>query len=562
MEYVIAIVLIILVVLLIALILKKRIYDSIHQVEAWKDEIKSRNIGAELSKMKDLNLHGEAFDNLDEWKNLWEVVITDDLANVEVSLSDAKTYANHFKFSSSRKSLSETETRLEKIEKDITLILNQLNEYLEIEKSGRNNVEKIKPKIKEMQETITENKQSYGKGTVRFEKDFEKLNQALITYDELVSEGEYHQAKKIVDQVNKDIKQIQLEMEEYVDLYRTCKIELPEKIDELNNGLEEMAANGYPVESLGLSTKMGKHQQELLDAVKEIELKSIDKSKEIIPKIEASIQEMYDVLEQEVSARKFLQTEMPAYKEALEVFRKALSYTKDEIVTLKKAYQFSKDDLDKEKKLEMKFNELVKKEIHLTKNLFDKTKPLAKLEAELKEGFNHLEYLEIDHQEFIEDIHTLRKDELLAREKLENYNDQLDVALKKLRTNNLPGVPQFIWEYVNEADLESNKVVLELSKTPIDIKAIKTGLDELEDKVNITKEQIDTVIEKAHLTELVIQYANRYRSSHPHLAESLADSERLFKAYEYEIALHTAASAVESIEPGALKKIETKAKYL
>src|SRR5699024_508617 len=189
--------------------------------------------------------------------------------------------------------------------------------------------------------------------------------------------------------------------------------------------------NGYPVESLGLSTKMGKHQQELLDAVKEIELKSIDKSKEIIPKIEASIQEMYDVLEQEVSARKFLQTEMPAYKEALEVFRKALSYTKDEIVTLKKAYHFSKDDLDKEKKL------------------FDKNKPLAKLEAELKEGFNQLEYLEIDHQEFIEDIHTLRKEELLAREKLENYNDQVDVALKKLRTNNLPGVPQFIWEYVN-----------------------------------------------------------------------------------------------------------------
>src|SRR5699024_11720299 len=169
----------------------------------------------------------------------------------------------------------------------------------------------------------------------------------------------------------------------------------------------------------------------------------------------SSIQEMYDVLEQEVSARKFLQTEMPAYKEALEVFRKALSYTKDEIVTLKKAYHFSKDDLDKEKKLEMKFNELVKKEIHLTKNLFDKTKPLAKLEAELKEGFNQLEYLEIDHQEFIEDIHTLRKEELLAREKLENYNDQVDVALKKLRTNNLPGVPQFIWEYVNEADVES-----------------------------------------------------------------------------------------------------------
>src|SRR5699024_1822484 len=191
MEYVIAIVLIILVVLLIALILKKRIYDSIHQVEAWKDEIKSRNIGAELSKMKDLNLHGEAFDNLDEWKNLWEVVITDDLANVEVSLSDAKTYANHFKFSSSCKSLSETERRLEKIEKDITLILNQLNEYIEINKSRRNNAEKIKHNINEITDTFTENKQSYGKATVRFEKDFEKLTQALITFDELFSEGEY-----------------------------------------------------------------------------------------------------------------------------------------------------------------------------------------------------------------------------------------------------------------------------------------------------------------------------------------------------------------------------------
>ncbi|WP_010099199.1 septation ring formation regulator EzrA, partial [Ornithinibacillus scapharcae] len=47
-----------------------------------------------------------------------------------------------------------------------------------------------------------------------------------------------------------------------------------------------------------------------------------------------------------------------------------------------------------------------------------------------------------------------------------------------------------------------------------------------------------------------------YRSKFPLLAARLAEAEGLFRSYNYEVALEQAASALEEVEPGALKRIE------
>ena len=60
---------------------------------------------------------------------------------------------------------------------------------------------------------------------------------------------------------------------------------------------------------------------------------------------------------------------------------------------------------------------------------------------------------------------------------------------------------------------------------------------------------------------LLLSKPNRYRSSNAELASSLDESEKLFRNSEYELALETAAAAIESVEPGALKKIEEQQQY-
>src|SRR5690625_5870180 len=95
------------------------------------------------------------------------------------------------------------------------------------------------------------------------------------------------------------------------------------------------------------------------------------------------------------------------------------------------------------------------------------------------------------------------------------------------------GIGKFIREKLNEAKVANEKVIDELSKTPLDMKAIQATLANAEATVNATQEDINVVIEQAYLTERVIQYANRYRSSNAELASSLDESKKLFRNSKY-----------------------------
>lgn len=561
MEYIVGIVLIIIVGIIIALILRRRLYNAIDHLESLKVNIMNRNIAAELTRMKELNLTGETLEKFNMWKDRWELILTEDLANVEVQLFDAEAYADRYKFRSSREKLTEIEEKINEIDAELESITNQLNELLETEEASRKNVEELRPAIKEMAEMLNENKNIYDRGKLRFEIEIEELTDGLNTYDDLVENGDYHQAKDVVDKLNGELKRVQTELEEFPELYQKCKVDLPNELNELSKGIREMKVNGYPVEHFEFEEKIRAHQTELLTSVRTMEKNNLESSKELIPKIQSSIEEMYDTLEKEVESRDHLESQLPIFKESLDSFEEKLTETQDEVAVLKEAYHFAAEDLEKFENIEKNYEELRASENHLITQQENKSEGLSNLAIQLDDSLNKLAQVESDHKAFSEHIKMLRKDEIEARNQLESLNQEIKAASRRLKMNNLPGIPNFIWEKLNEAKVANEKVIDELSKTPLDMKAIQETLANAEATVNATQEDINVVIEQAYLTERVIQYANRYRSSNAELASSLDESEKLFRNSEYELALETAAAAIESVEPGALKKIEEQQQY-
>src|SRR5699024_12737364 len=99
----------------------------------------------------------------------------------------------------------------------------EINEHLKQEEKSRKKVEEIKTAIKEMAEMLNENKNIYDRGKLRFEIEIEELTDGLNTYDELVENGDYHQAKDVVDKLNEELKRVQTELEEFPELYQKCK---------------------------------------------------------------------------------------------------------------------------------------------------------------------------------------------------------------------------------------------------------------------------------------------------------------------------------------------------
>src|SRR5690625_3343270 len=135
MAYIIGAILIIIALIITGLILRKRIYDVVDRCEAWKMDIMGRNIAAELSRIKKLNLSGETQAKFESWKERWEQIVTKELPDIEEHLFDAEEAADRYRFPTARKTLNKTEQVLASIESDIEKLLKEVDDLMDSEET-------------------------------------------------------------------------------------------------------------------------------------------------------------------------------------------------------------------------------------------------------------------------------------------------------------------------------------------------------------------------------------------------------------------------------------------
>lgn len=556
MEYIIGAILAIIVIITIALILRRRLYKAVDYYEAWKLEIMNENVAAELSKMKELNMKGDTKEDFERWKDQWDTILTDDLATVEELLYDTEKAADKYNFPTAKKLMKEMEELLTTANEKVEQVTADIHVLLRTEEKNRETMEILRPQLQELRKFLSQNRYKFNKADDRYEKQFDDVQEKINTYEELIEEGHYIDATELVEQIEQDITAITDEMDEFPALYKKCKQEIPAQLDTLTNGINEMIEADYSFNQTELLVEIGHFQSRILEAVETLENEGTESVKPLVKEIEEREKEIYDKLEDEALARNYIEQKMPDYEQELTTFENVFGETKQEVELLKQAYHFEDSELERYHTLEGQLKDVRQTLETLTEKVAENKEAHSSLKAELEHAFQDLEQIEADHDTFKKSIDNLRKDELEARNELQNMHNQVNQINRQLRKSNLPGVPNFIWQLMDEAKGKNQVVIEALEKEPIDIIEVQQTLSDAKASIEQVLDNTNKVLEQAFLTEQVIQYANRYRSSYPELAAKLKESERLFHKAEYELALENAARAVEEIEPGALKRIE------
>ncbi|MFC3040135.1 septation ring formation regulator EzrA [Virgibacillus xinjiangensis] len=556
MAYVIGIILAIILLIIVGLIIRKRVYDEVDKYEAWKMDIMDRNIAAHLSRIKSLNLSGETQEKFEDWKERWDTIASKELPDIEEHLFDAEEAADRYLFAKSKRILGDVEEILQSIEKRIEIILAEVDQLVNSEKSSRTGVEKIQPQVKALRKQVSQNRYQYGKAELHFDREIDKLEDMLEEYEVLIDGGNYLEAKAFVDQLEERVEELQQQIESFPPLYKKSKQELPAQLDNLMEGLNEMKEAGYHVSHFGFKTEILTYQEKLANNVSKLENAEMEGASETVAEVEAAITEMYDQLEKEAVAKNYLEKEMPEYENTLNELTITFSETKEDLQELREAYQLEDGDMEKYLSIESTISSLRDQLVDMAEDLENEDAAHSEVRQKVEEGFREVEELQEKHEEFKKRIQNLRKDELEAKEKLMEIRTQLQGVGRKLKKSNIPGVPTFIWNLLDEASSKNERVLEALERQPLDMVKVQEALNDSKEAVDKAMEQTEMMLEQAYLTEQVIQYANRYRSQDAVLAGKLAEAERLFRSYEYELALEQAAKAVEEIEPGALKRIE------
>src|SRR5699024_3781136 len=400
MEYFIGGIIAIIIIVAIGLFLRKKLYDSVDYYEQWKLDIMNRDVATEIARVKALNLEGETKEQFETWRESWDNILTRDLANVEELLYDAEKSADRYNFPNAKKIMSKMDTILSDVEEQIDVILKELQELIDTEESNRAEIESIEPRIDEVKSHLTKHHHQYEHAADRFEATIADLQEQAIIYHEQIEEGNYGQGAEIIQYLRQGIDQLEEEVEDYPVLYHKCNKDLAQQLHELTQGLREMKEQGYILADLQLEEEISQYEGRLQDLVKELENEGVSNVRNAVLEMEERITEIYDALEEEVLARKYVEKETKVWEKRAEHLVSAFAATEQEVEELIQAYYLEEADEERFSYLVEEMDQLNRDRANFRDQMTAQMTAYSKLKEDLESLFNKHQTLQEAHRNF------------------------------------------------------------------------------------------------------------------------------------------------------------------
>lgn len=534
---------------------RKRLYKQIDELEQWKISLMNRPVPEELSKIKSLNMMGETEQLFEKWRNEWDDIVAVQLPNIEEKLFDIEEAVVKYRFMKAKEALRQTEQQLREIEGNIQRILLELQELVGSEEKNREEIEQLKEKYRQVKKAMLTQRHAFGCTEVALEERLNALQNQFQTFEQLTTEGNYLAAREVVVVIQNELHELNRFIEQIPLLLSDAQIEIPAQLDNIVEGYRELLEKGYVLDHLPVEKEVEAIRGKVSEVLALLETLAVDEAEKLLREVQEDVDTLYDLLEKEVYAERFVHEETEKIEQTLYDLEEETKETRDETLFVQQSYHLSQSDLDKYRQIEKQVQQLMKRFMLIQTKMVEERLAYSLIREELEEILAQIATVKEKHAQFREHLYALRKDELAAREKLAEMKKQLSEAIRLVKKSKLPGLPESYMLQVSEARESLTRVSLTLDGKPLNMEAVHQALDEATVSVQNVYDQTKEMIEQAQLAERVIQYGNRYRRRFQVVKEGLDEAEQLFRRYEYELALQKAIAVVEQVEEGAFERI-------
>ncbi len=560
MKYIIPTIIVLCVILAIVFIFRRKHRNEIERLDQKKLQIQNKPVLEELTKVKALNMNGQTEEMFERWRNKWTELMDVEMPKIDVLLFDAEEQVDKFHFGKATEIEKEIESRITEYDQEMVKILKELDELIGSEERNRIEIEQIKEQYRAARKTLLAHQYSYGPAANPIEKRLEKFNPQFEEYDQLTASGNYLNAREIVVKLNEEGQVLFKLINEIPALLTEIQHKIPSDIHEIRNGHREMEEQSYFLAHLEILEKLDRIEENLVEFKQKIAELDIASVQHRVVEIKDEIESFYDALEKEVIGKRFVENNFEEIGELLESAIEATEKTAKEADTVQKSYRISQKEADvpvncKQQLLSLRQNyELLSIEVQEEQSAY------SSMEEVLKELKTSIEQLFEEQEQFADRMKSLRIDENKARATLNNQKKLLHETERMLHKANLPGIPEEMDARLEEAAERIFVVVNNLQEIPLNMETVNKNLEIAEKCIVDVHSSAIEMLENVQLIERIIQYGNRYRNSNPAMHQQLLEAEDAFREMRYTKALEYAATAVEAVEPGSMKKIQVLAK--
>lgn len=556
MKYFIIPIIIVLILVTIAFLFRRKHIREIGRLEHEKLQIQNKPIFEEMMKVKQLNMTGETEEKFERWRNEWTEVIDVFMPEIDSMLFDAEDMIDRFRFKKATAAEKVIQEKIRHCDKRKNAILDELNELIGSEEKNRIEIEKLREQYRLARKTVLAHQHAFGMTVKPLEKELEAFMPKFEEYDELTANGNYLLAREIVITLAAKGDQLSKLIQEIPSLLTDLQNKIPASIRELRNGSREMEEQGYNLHHLEITRKLQEIEVSIEAQMNRLVELEIDTVQQQVTEMLDIIESCYDALENEVNARHYVELNFDTLETSLEQITKLTRETSDEAAYVQQSYRLDEKEAKLPEISSKKLESLQKKYDTLKILVAEEESAYSALQLELAQITEELELIAMEQESLASRMKNLRIDENNVRKRLETLTRELQSVDRKLHRGNIPGIPDDMDARLEEAEEQLYLVSQSLQEVPLNMAVAENYLTNAERVVHEVKGKVEELLENVMLIERIIQYGNRYRVSNPEMNERLLMAEESFRQFRYAKALEEAATAVEAVEPGAMKRIE------
>ncbi|MCP0887662.1 septation ring formation regulator EzrA [Ligilactobacillus sp. WILCCON 0076] len=529
--------------------------SRINTIEELTAELENNSQEAELAAISKLNLTGESLTDFDKIDKEYRFLVNKNLPTLVEQTKEIKEANQRFNFFAVHQDLKNLELDAELVLKKADDINAGIKAIRLRTREHQKNVNNLRNEYQDIRKKLLAKNFSYGPAIDRLENDFADLEKSFKEYNNIAESGDYVKAAKILISLKKNVKTIQVALQDIPPLYKNLHNVFPKQIEELEDALERLESQKY---------KFTKNVHDLLaniDALCDTNLENIKildlpSAKSVDSEIVVAIDEVYTLFESEYTARNRVEKKVDYWNDFLKHAEKQQHELVLELDRLEQNYVLNHNENDDTLALAANLKKLRKEYTDYTAHVSEEGAIYSQIWEKIQNALNELTEIEKEQKRINDSVSGLWKEEKQAWTAVNQFGVDILQYRREIEKLNLPGLSKEYLDYYYRVSDEIDALYADLNHVKIDIDEITKNMIDIQSDLDSLEERTTEIIDSSRLTEEMLQYSNRYRNRYPEVLQAYQDAKQLFEHdYDYVGALDAIAQAVDTVEPGAYQRI-------
>lgn len=552
--FILAVILIIVTIVIIKRNQNKKYKKEIEELDIRKNNLIGVPVLSEITKVKELIKTDNLKNKLDDWDNTFTTIRDEKIPELTDLISEADFLIDRKDYKQAVKKITNIEIEINSLKKKTDHLLEEVKLITNSEERNRALITKLKIVYREDQNKFERSKKEYGVIADYLEKEIDNIDDLFAKFEKAMDNNDYVSVEKKINLLDDKITKLGKLLEDIPTIVLMATVLVPNKIDEAITYYYRMKRDGYPLDYLNVEYNI-KEINNKIDNIME-NLKKLELGESII-ELKTFIEyfnELYNDFDKEKECKDLFRQNIKDFSYKIDNINKVVRDIYLQIDDIKYNYNLSDEDINKFSILNKNLEKINQDYKILVDQGKMKTFAYSKLVDELNGLSLKLSRLQDDLDFQLRSITSMKDDETRAREQLATIENLLKKAKYRLKDYKIPVIPSSYYIELTEAQDAIREIIKELDRKPIVIKILNIRVDTARDLVFKIYNKTNDMIKIASMSEKIIIYGNRYRSSYEEIDIALTKAEELFKRGKYKESLDLSMKSLSFIDKNVTEK--------